>query len=193
MGGGPPHIPKERVSLASRASQSVLTSRWDGSPSVHGIVPLHVPPRISRVSTASTRAATNLSADRQTTCSRHSVPDRGKRRDNRDQSSTFALISTTFILSCQQHTMPPRASPTSALRLRRLYTSRAAVDTPPPVSHSRGAPNGSSASLPPKRKQRSTWTQRLLVLGLIGGGVYAYDKKFNASAITRSLRTGYIG
>ncbi|RSH78956.1 uncharacterized protein EHS24_001879 [Apiotrichum porosum] len=89
--------------------------------------------------------------------------------------------------------MPPRASPTSALRLRRFYTSRAAVDTPPPVSHSRGAPNGSSASLPPKRKQRSTWTQRLLVLGLIGGGVYAYDKKFNASAITRSLRTGYIG
>ncbi|ORX38948.1 mitochondrion protein [Kockovaella imperatae] len=37
------------------------------------------------------------------------------------------------------------------------------------------------------------WIRRTGIVILIGGGVYAYDKQFNASALSRSLRTGWIG
>lgn len=43
------------------------------------------------------------------------------------------------------------------------------------------------------RSKFTIWARRLAILGAGGGVVYVYDKEINASALTRSLRTGYIG
>jgi hypothetical protein len=37
------------------------------------------------------------------------------------------------------------------------------------------------------------WPRRLAIGTAVVGAGYVYDRQFNASAITRSLRTGYIG
>lgn len=48
--------------------------------------------------------------------------------------------------------------------------------------------------VPRQEKSKFTiWARRLAILGAGGGVVYIYDKEVNASALTRSLRTGYIG
>lgn len=38
----------------------------------------------------------------------------------------------------------------------------------------------------------SRWWRRSLILGAVGGSIYAYDNQFNSSALTRTLRSGYI-
>lgn len=43
------------------------------------------------------------------------------------------------------------------------------------------------------RSKLTVWARRLAILAAGGGVVYVYDKEINASALTRSLRTGYIG
>lgn len=80
----------------------------------------------------------------------------------------------------------PLRGPVSAPRLvlvplrplRRLASS-----TPPP---------GSTAEYTPRPRSRR-WPRRLAIVLAVGAAGYGYDKTFNASAITRSLRTGYIG
>lgn len=72
--------------------------------------------------------------------------------------------------------MPPRI-PGAGLRFgkSRNYST---ASTSPPIAR---------AARPRK------WPLRLAVAGGIIGGGYAYDRNFNASAISRSLRTAYIG
>ena len=48
-------------------------------------------------------------------------------------------------------------------------------------------------TVPPVARRARKWPKRIGVVLALGGGVYAYDKVFNASALSRSLRTGYIG
>lgn len=43
------------------------------------------------------------------------------------------------------------------------------------------------------RSKFTIWARRLAILAAGGGVVYVCDKEINASALTRSLRTGYIG
>jgi aarF domain-containing kinase len=74
-----------------------------------------------------------------------------------------------------------RPRPISLFRLqRRLQTSA--------PRHPRSAPSSS----PPQAKRRGRW-RAAAVLALAGGGVYLFDRECNASALSRSLRTGYIG
>ncbi|WVQ81633.1 hypothetical protein IAT38_003757 [Cryptococcus sp. DSM 104549] len=58
---------------------------------------------------------------------------------------------------------------------------------PPP--HSEQSSGGSGKGSSRGRK----WATRAAVTGAIVGGLYVYDRQFNASAVLRSLRTGYIG
>ncbi|WVQ94794.1 hypothetical protein IAU59_001877 [Kwoniella sp. CBS 9459] len=69
-----------------------------------------------------------------------------------------------------------------------------------PLHHrfnSTSAPSSSSSSSTstptPPRSRSAKWARRAAITGGIGLGLYVYDKQFNASAVTRSLRTGYIG
>lgn len=52
----------------------------------------------------------------------------------------------------------------------------------------------STRQVPGQEKSKFTiWARRIAILGAGGGVVYVYDREVNASALTRSLRTGYIG
>ncbi|KAK6904491.1 Atypical/ABC1/ABC1-B protein kinase [Kwoniella mangroviensis CBS 10435] len=43
------------------------------------------------------------------------------------------------------------------------------------------------------RSRGSKWAKRGAVVGVVVSGLWVYDHQFNASAVTRSLRTAYIG
>lgn len=45
----------------------------------------------------------------------------------------------------------------------------------------------------PRPRIRRAWRRRLLGLALLGGGAYAWDQYYNARAISRTLRTLYVG
>ncbi|WVF67199.1 hypothetical protein IAT40_001947 [Kwoniella sp. CBS 6097] len=51
----------------------------------------------------------------------------------------------------------------------------------------------SSTTNTPPRSKSAKWGRRAIITGGVGLGLYVYDRQFNASAVTRSLRTGYIG
>ncbi|WVQ76577.1 hypothetical protein IAR50_006249 [Cryptococcus sp. DSM 104548] len=55
------------------------------------------------------------------------------------------------------------------------------------------APSPASSGSKGRRSRGQVWGRRLLMTGALGGGLYVYDKEFNASAVGRSLRTAYIG
>jgi hypothetical protein len=80
-------------------------------------------------------------------------------------------------------------------RVVRPQTSSFASSSSSSSSLSASASSASSARAPPRppRSRLFVWARRGVVLGLLGTGAYLYDRQFNASAMTRSLRTGYIG
>ena len=63
----------------------------------------------------------------------------------------------------------------------------------PPFSTARRFASSSSPQPPPPVRRSRRWLRGLTVVVVLGGGVYAYDKQFNASALSRSIRTGWIG
>lgn len=65
----------------------------------------------------------------------------------------------------------------------------------PLFASSRSFIRHASTSTParPARSRTARWARRSAVVLAIGGGVYVYDREMNASAITRSVKTGWIG
>ncbi|WWC64250.1 uncharacterized protein I303_106859 [Kwoniella dejecticola CBS 10117] len=51
----------------------------------------------------------------------------------------------------------------------------------------------STTALPKTRSRGAKWARRGALTGVAVAGLWAYDNQFNASAVTRSLRTAYIG
>ncbi|TXT13586.1 hypothetical protein VHUM_00953 [Vanrija humicola] len=83
--------------------------------------------------------------------------------------------------------MRPRASLRARVELtvRRIHSEVPRQARNPP--HAKPLP-------PPQPKSRvAKCVSRTVVLGVIGTGAYLVDREYNASAITRSLRTAYIG
>ncbi|KIW03368.1 uncharacterized protein PV09_05576 [Verruconis gallopava] len=72
------------------------------------------------------------------------------------------------------------------LHRRSLQTERFSAFTPPD-------PAKLPKPKPRKPYKRRKWPRRLVILTLVGGGFWLADKQFQASAVTRSLRTFYTG
>ncbi|WRT68836.1 uncharacterized protein IL334_005817 [Kwoniella shivajii] len=51
----------------------------------------------------------------------------------------------------------------------------------------------SRAESPITRSRSAKWARRGVIMGVVFTGLYVYDRQFNASAITRSMKTAYIG
>ncbi|KAK8843490.1 hypothetical protein IAR55_007150 [Kwoniella newhampshirensis] len=84
-------------------------------------------------------------------------------------------------------------NPRSLLVLRRpIHTSRS-LHFPSSSTSSTITPPPSTVQVGYRARSTSKWVKRVGVIGVVGGGLYLVDREFNASAITRSLRTAYIG
>lgn len=87
---------------------------------------------------------------------------------------------------------PPLASKAGASSLRFL---RASHPSPPLRSPSIAHPRSYSSTPPPPLPSAKT-QRRLTRLGVVlavGGGAWAYDEHFQASALERTMRTGVFG
>ena len=80
------------------------------------------------------------------------------------------------------HISIPKVAP--RIPARHLQTERFSAFTPP---------DPAKLGKPPQPRKRRKWPRRLIYLTVIGGVAYASDRQFNASSLTRSLRTFYTG
>lgn len=107
-----------------------------------------------------------------------------------------ALVVSKYMLT----TMFARPRAGIPVSLRPLHTTaRIGYPRSPPPSScplTKGGSSSSSSSSDQKsteKQKRHKWGERLGVLFAVGVVVYIADRELNASALTRSLRTGYIG
>ncbi|KAK5102535.1 hypothetical protein LTR70_000393 [Exophiala xenobiotica] len=108
--------------------------------------------------------------------------------------ATPGLMSRTMCTRCLRHSLlsprlqAPSPLPSSFLRLRPFSTSKHANAFTPPSPASLGR------AQPARQYKRSRkWLRRLAYLGALTGVVWAADKQFYASALTRSARTFGMG
>lgn len=120
--------------------------------------------------------------------------------------SSLLILSTTTaskapaVSKYMLTTMFARPMAGILVALRPLHTTARIGNprSPPPSSCplTKGGSSSSSSSDPQasaKKQKRHKWGERLGVLFAVGVVVYIADRELNASALSRSFRTGYIG
>lgn len=113
----------------------------------------------------------------------------------RSDDAPRSIVEIIIAVPLRRCPIPPSLIQDSEMRPRVLSRPRFArqLHVLPPLRHPRSAPGAAHDGHEAPRSRSAKWLRRAGVVGVVAGAVYLFDRECNASALSRSVRTGYIG